>query len=112
MPELLAEFDPPGEHLSEFAAGFVGCGAKGGCTRAFWVLGPPADEDSVVISDFFGGGTRERSIQPALQWKLVRGPRHARIVALATHPRPWAQLFESATMRRPAAPALTPATDG
>ena len=51
---MVAELNPPSEHLSEFATGFVGRGTEGGRALAFWVLCPPSNEGSVFISDFFG----------------------------------------------------------
>ena len=83
MSELLTDLDPPGEHLSEMAAGFVGRGTKTGCARALRVLGPPPDEHSVIISDLFGGRPRKRSIQPALKRKLSRGLCHVRTLTPA-----------------------------
>ena len=73
LAELLPEFDPSIEHLSKFAAGLVGCGAKGGSTLALRVLGSPSYEDSIIISNLFGGRPRKCSIQPALKQKLSRG---------------------------------------
>lgn len=82
MPQLVAELNPPGEHLSEFATGFVGRGTEGGRALAFWVLCPPSNEGSVFISDFFGGRPSECSVQPALNRKLCRGLRHIQTISL------------------------------
>ena len=84
MSELLAEPNPADEHLSELAAGFVGCGTKGRCTLALGVFGPPSHEDSIVVADFLGGRPRKGSIQPALNWKLSRRLPHAYTITLAT----------------------------
>ena len=64
MAELPTEFEPPCEYRPELAESFVGSGTESGRTRAFRILRPPSDQDTVIIADFFGGRPCKGSVQP------------------------------------------------
>ena len=81
MTELLTEFDPPSQYLSQLAASLVGSGADGGRSLAFWVLGPPSNENAVFVADLFGGRPSKRGVEPALEGQLSRSLCHVRTVA-------------------------------
>lgn len=82
MTESLAQLNPPGEHLPELVASLVGGGAESVGTLAFRVLGPPSDENAVVVADLLRQCPCQRSVQSALERKLSRGLCHARTLTL------------------------------
>ena len=84
LTELLTEFDPPGEHLPELAAGLVGGSTAGGRSLAFRVLGPPSNEKAFIVADLFRRRPCKRSVQPALKRQRSRVMCHARTLTLPT----------------------------